>query len=86
MSKEKKATLGTARCSECIFGRGVTIVDKDKTGKELGRRECYECHVARPTRYGFPVVRDDDFCACHVDAKTGERTFAGLAPVAGANA
>lgn len=86
MSKIKQNTHGTARCSECIFGRGVTIVDKDKTGKELGRRECYECHVSRPTRYGFPVVRTDDFCACHVDAKTGERTFAGLAPVATANA
>lgn len=86
MSKEKKATLGTARCAECIFGRGVTIVDKDKAGKVTGKREMCECHVSRPTRYGFPVVRTDDFCACHVDAKTGERTFAGLAPSAGANA
>ena len=42
-----------------------------------------ECHVARPTRYGFPTVRLDDFCALHVCAKTLERTFAGLAaPVA----
>ena len=51
--------------------------------KETGRREMCECHVARPTRYGFPTVRMDDFCALHVDSKTLERTFAGLAaPVA----
>lgn len=65
MSKIKQHTHGTARCSECIFGRGVTIVDKDKAGKVTGKRE---------------------MCECHVDAKTGERTFAGLAPSAGANA
>lgn len=82
MSKIKKDTLGTARCASCLFGRAVTIADHDKTGKETARREMCECHVSRPTRYGFPVVREDDFCACHVDAKTAERTFAGLAPSA----
>lgn len=80
MSRNKKAkdTIGTARCTDCLFGRPVTIVDKDKDGRELGRREMCECHVARPTRFGFPAVRLDDFCACHVDATSGERTFAGL--------
>ena len=86
MSKIKKETLGTARCAECLFGRGVTITDYNKAGKVTDKREMCECHVSRPTRYGFPVVRTDDFCACHVDAKTGERTFAGLAPVATVNA
>ena len=76
--KEKKNTRGTARCADCLFGRPVTVVDKDKSGKETARREMCECHVARPTRYGFPTVRLDDFCACHVDARTTERTFAGL--------
>lgn len=76
--KEKKDTRGTARCAECLFGRPVTVVDKDKSGKETARREMCECHVARPTRYGFPTVRLDDFCACHVCAATAERTFAGL--------
>lgn len=78
MSKKAKETLGTARCDGCLFGRLVVVVDKDKSGKETDRREMCECHVARPTRYGFPCVRMDDFCALHVDAKTGERTFAGL--------
>lgn len=78
MGKTAKATSGTAACSGCLFGRPVTIVDKDKAGRETGRREMCECHVARPTRYGFPAVRLDDFCACHVDAASGERTFAGL--------
>jgi len=76
--REKKEARGTARCSECLFGRPVTVSDRDKSGKETARREMCECHVARPTRYGFPLVRLDDFCACHVDAKTNERTFAGL--------
>ena len=78
MSKKASETRGTAKCAGCLFGRPVTVVDKDKSGKETARREMCECHVARPTRYGFPCVRLDDFCACHVDAKTTERTFAGL--------
>ncbi len=82
MAKIKKETRGTASCVGCMFGRPVTIVDHDKAGKETDRREMCECHVARPTRYGFPCVRLDDFCALHVDAKTAERTFAGLAPTA----
>lgn len=76
--KKAKDPRGTARCIDCLFGRPATIVDKDKDGKETARREVCECHVARPTRYGFPCVRPDDYCSCHVDAATGERTFAGL--------
>lgn len=76
--KKEQNTRGTARCADCLFGRPVTVIDKDKDGKETARREMCECHVARPTRYGFPLVRLDDFCACHVNAKTAERTFAGL--------
>lgn len=83
MSKKASETRGTAKCENCIFGRGVTIVDKDKSGKETARRDMCECHVARPTRYGFPVVRLDDFCALHVSAASGERTFAGLLPSGG---
>ena len=78
MSKTAKDSRGTAKCENCIFGRAVTVIDKDKSGKETARREMCECHVARPTRYGFPIVRLDDFCACHVCAATTERTFAGL--------
>lgn len=80
MSKKASETRGTAKCANCIFGRPVTISDRDKSGKETNRRDMCECHVARPTRYGFPVVRLDDFCALHVDAASGERTFAGLLP------
>lgn len=80
--RESKDSRGTAKCIDCIFGRPVTIIDRDKSGKETGRRDMCECHVARPTRYGFPVVRLDDFCACHVSAESAERTFAGMvAPV-----
>ena len=78
MNKKASETRGTAKCASCLFGRPVTVVDRDKSGKETARREMCECHVARPTRYGFPTVRLDDFCACHVDAATNERTFAGL--------
>ena len=80
MSMTKQPTRGTATCAECMFGRAVTIADTDKKGTVIASREMCECHVARPTRNGFPVVRPDDFCAFHVDAKTSERTFAGLAP------
>ena len=76
--KVKKDTRGTARCADCLFGRPVTIVDKNKKGEVTAQREMCECHVARPTRYGFPTVRLDDFCSCHVCAETVERTFAGL--------
>ncbi len=78
--KKASETRGTARCAGCLFGRPVTVIDRDKAGKETARREMCECHVARPTRYGFPTVRLDDFCALHVDAQSGERTFAGLVP------
>lgn len=76
--KTPHETLNTAKCETCIFGRKVTICDKNKKGKVTNERQMCECHVARPTRYGFPVVRLDDFCACHVEAETAERTFAGL--------
>lgn len=82
MARQKRPTRGTATCEGCMFGRPVTIVDHDKAGKETARRDMCECHVARPTRSGFPTVRLDDFCALHVDAETAERTFAGLAPTA----
>ena len=35
--KEKKDTRGTARCADCLFGRPVTVVDKDKSGKETAQ-------------------------------------------------
>ena len=84
MSKEVGEAREVARCDGCLFGRGVTLEDRDKRGRLTGRRRMCECHVARPTRSGFPVVRPDDFCALHVGALTGERTFAGLV-VPGAN-
>ena len=34
MSKTAKDTRGTAKCETCIFGRPVTISDRDKSGKE----------------------------------------------------
>jgi hypothetical protein len=76
--KVKRDTRGTARCIDCMFGRPAVIIERDKDGNETARHEVCECHVARPTRSGFPTVRPDDYCACHVDAKTAERTFAGL--------
>lgn len=72
-----KSDATMRRCDGCLFGRMAIVVEKDKAGVETRRNVC-ECHVARPTRSGFPMVRLDDFCACHVDAKTYERTFAGL--------
>ena len=55
MSKKASETRGTAKCASCLFGRPVTVIDKDKSGKETARRKMCECHVARPTRYGFPI-------------------------------
>lgn len=28
--KEKQDTRGTARCADCLFGRPVTVVDRDR--------------------------------------------------------
>ena len=70
------------RCDGCLFGRPITIETKKGKGadaKTESRPMC-ECHVARPTRYGFPTVRPDDFCSLHVDAETCERSFVGLTP------
>lgn len=70
-----------AHCAECLFGRPVTVIEgKDK---EQTKREMCECHVARPTRSGFPLVRLDDFCSHHVDRVSGERTYAGFVPEGG---
>lgn len=85
--KEEQNTRRTVRCANCLFGRTVTITDKAKDGSVWATRETCKCHVARPTRYGFPTVQLDDFCSCHVDAQTLECTFAGLvAPSATATA
>lgn len=86
MARTPSPTKGTAKCASCAFGRAVTIIDYDKHGKQTGTRDMCECHVARPTRNGFPVVRLDDFCSCHVDATTFERTFAGLVATANGGA
>lgn len=69
-----------AVCDNCLFGRLVTVVEKDKSGKELNRLDMCECHVSRPTVRGFPVVRRDDFCALHVDRGTLARTYAEIVP------
>ena len=66
----------SARCDGCLFGRKVIIVKRGRADKD-GNARC-ECHVARPTSHGFPVVRCDDWCSCHVSARTHERTFGGI--------
>lgn len=71
---------GAATCAGCLFGRAVEVVGTCGCASATPPVKMCECHVARPTRFGFPVVRPDDFCALHVDAKTRNRTFAGLAP------
>ena len=53
--------------SEARHGNAVQTIDK-----------C-ECHMARPTKLGFPLVRRDDWCSLHVDCYTGDRTFGGVA-------
>lgn len=66
----------SARCDGCLFGRKVIIVKRGPVDKD-GNARC-ECHVARPTSHGFPVVRCDDWCSYHVGARTHERTFGGI--------
>lgn len=80
----RKAEQGKAieRCDGCIFGRPIIIEVKRGKGADAKKEQIpmCECHVARPTRNGFPTVRLDDFCSLHVDAETCERSFAGLTP------
>lgn len=80
--KTAQPTKNCERCDECLFGRAVTITVKTGKGKDATEEAVpmCECHVARPTRYGFPTVRPDDFCSYHVDADTRERSFADFSP------
>lgn len=73
---ERNRPLGHSRsrqtCIRCLFGRPVANAD----GVKL-----IECHAARPTSVsGFPLVRPDDFCPCHVTIRGRVRSYAGLAP------
>lgn len=58
-------------CAKCLFGR---LVSSEARGIYC------ECHIARPTTYGFPIVRPDDFCGQHVDERGTFRTFAAVIP------
>ena len=66
-----------ARCDECLFGRCVTVCEARHGNTTQNIDKC-ECHMARPTRLGFPLVRRDDWCSLHVDCYTGDRTFGGV--------
>ena len=63
-----------AKCEQCLFGFKLYAKNGDGTMNAVK----IECHVARPTKSGFPVVRFEDYCSFHVNGETGERTFAGL--------
>lgn len=65
--KAKSASI----CAKCLFGR---LVRSEERGTYC------ECHIVRPTSYGFPIVRPDDFCGQHVNDKDTFRTFAALIP------
>ncbi len=77
----KMPTRGTASCTTCVFSRKIIITVNGTADCEM----C-ECHVARPTSYGFPTIRPDDFCGLHVKADTMERTFANVSPSPATNA
>lgn len=83
--KQPTPTTLTAKCEKCLFGRPVTIIEReDAEGRKAAtRKRMCECHVARPTRSGWPVVRLDDYCSHHVDRESGERTYAALVPMGG---
>lgn len=69
------------KCANCLFCKKVTIksqVGKGKTAQEV-EIEVNECHIYRPTRTGFPAVREDDFCSFHTNID-GNRTYSGLNP------
>ena len=59
-----------ATCSSCLFGRKV----------QNNRRKLCECHISRPTVTGFPFVRQDDCCLCHIDETSRKWSFEGLLP------
>ncbi len=75
---EAEESLPTnARCDECLFGRNINCEVLHGDTVEIVAK-C-ECHLARPTKTGFPIVRPDDWCSLHVDNYTMERTFGGMA-------
>ena len=90
---ETGARRRASRCDNCLFGFVAEITrEKKRMGRkpklaegetppppEMITTTVCECHVARPTKFGFPKVRLDDFCSMHVNADTLERTYAGLA-------
>ena len=73
-----RRSRSAATCSRCLFGRLV------ESAEMIGKNSVMvECHASRPTSAsGFPLVRPDDFCPCHVSVKSRKRTFAGLVPEA----
>jgi hypothetical protein len=71
LPEPRRKAKSAATCMKCLFGR---LVESEKKGIFC------ECHVARPTQSGFPMVRPDDFCPLHVMVRSKKRTFAGLVP------
>jgi hypothetical protein len=71
LPEPRRKAKSAATCMKCLFGR---LVESEKKGIYC------ECHVARPTQSGFPMVRPDDFCPLHVMVRSKKRTFAGLVP------
>lgn len=59
-------------CEKCFFGLRI---DKHR----------HECHVSRPTKDGFPKVRDLDWCSYWTDPDTLDRPFFYLLPLRGAD-
>ena len=74
--KEKNDARGTARCADCLFGRPVTVIDKDKSGKETAKAAKKAVKAAKfdPQKmFSDPEARDNYDVLCH----NGAEIFAG---------
>ncbi len=61
------------KCGRCLFAIAEFVPDPTapyQCGKQKPRVSAYRCHLNRPASGGFPIVRDDEFCAYFTDART----------------
>lgn len=85
MDKKDKETIGCANCANCMFSKSVHKVQtkKERSSEDkrrfvdvvVGEYDALECRANKPWINGFPEVKPNDFCGCHVNSETGVQTF-----------
>ena len=72
-------TVRREACENCLFGLVDLIPDPNAPhvpGREKPKVAGRSCHISRPSNYGFPIVRPDEFCALFTDRATKEQPLA----------